>query len=83
MPAAIPGAAKATTLCRAPAVSVGAEHPACDCYTTGQVKLADHPGKVIKCMVDECHFNAMSDCHASGVTLTEHEAHADCLTYRV
>jgi hypothetical protein len=69
--------------CCAPAISVGDDHPRCDMYTTREVRLAEHSGRVTKCHVCDCHFHEIDECHAPGVTLGAHLDHADCMTYRV
>ena len=69
-------------VCCAPAVEVGAEHPACDTFTTGAVSVgAGEPG-IRDCKVMQCHFNSSEACTASGITMITHSGHADCATFR-
>jgi hypothetical protein len=69
-------------VCCAPAVEIGAEHPACDTFTTGSVPVgAGEPG-VQDCKVMDCHFNNAESCTASGITMITHSGHADCATFR-
>jgi hypothetical protein len=68
--------------CCAPAVEVGAEHPACDTFTTGAVSESDGVPPVQDCKVTDCSFNSSMSCVASGITMIDHSGHADCATYR-
>lgn len=68
--------------CCAPEIMVGDSHPACDMFTTQEVNRSAHSPRVQKCSVDACHFNKQTTCAASGITLTNHADHADCMTYR-
>lgn len=68
--------------CCAPAVEIGDEHPSCDTFTTGAVIPANDMAGVQDCKVSDCHFNHMMACGAKGITLGQHQDHADCMTYR-
>lgn len=68
--------------CCAPAVEIGDEHPRCDTFTTGTVIPVDAMSAVSDCKVADCHFNQAMSCEASGITLSRHQDHADCMTYR-
>jgi len=68
--------------CCAPSIEVGDDHPRCDTFTTGEVEIAEMMATVQDCKVMDCHFNTQLACSASGVTLSTHSGHADCLTYR-
>lgn len=68
--------------CCAPMIEVGAEHPACDTYTTGAVIESDGVPPVQECKVGDCHFNNATHCTAGGITMITHSGHADCVTYR-
>ena len=68
--------------CCAPSIEVGADHPACDTFTTGAVDEAEGVPPIRECMVSHCHFNEAMSCSASGVTMISHSGHADCATYR-
>jgi hypothetical protein len=68
--------------CCAPAIEVGAEHPACDTFTTGAVDEATGVPPVRECKVVDCHFNDSAECLASGITMIHHAGHADCATFR-
>lgn len=69
-------------VCCAPAIEVGAEHPACDTFTTGAVQVREGEPGVQDCKVMDCHFNSSESCNAAGVTMIMHSGHADCATYR-
>lgn len=68
--------------CCAPAIKIGADHPTCDTFTTGEVAIVEMGSCVQDCKVSDCHFNHEMACSASGVTLSTHSGHADCITYR-
>ncbi len=68
--------------CCAPTITVGAQHPACDTFTTGAVIESSGEPPVQACMVSDCHYNSSMSCVASGITVTQHSNHADCATYR-
>jgi hypothetical protein len=51
-------------------------------YTHGSVAMSDLEPCVHKCLVADCFFNTGAACHASGVTIANHESHADCMTVR-
>lgn len=69
-------------VCCAPAVEVGAEHSACDTFTTGPVELRGAEPQVQDCRVLDCHFNRLEMCTAAGITMIIHAQHADCATFR-
>lgn len=69
--------------CCAPSIEVGADHPACDTFTTGAVQEAEGEPPVLDCKVADCHFNQSMTCLASGITMVHHSGHADCATYRM
>lgn len=69
--------------CCAANVEIGAEHPMCDMYTTAPVEISKLEPSVDKCMVSDCHFNTQMSCGATGITLTPHADHADCVTFRM
>ena len=69
-------------VCCAPAVEIGAEHPACDTFTTGAVEVRNVEAPIRDCKVEDCHFNSLEMCTASGVTMITHAHHADCATFR-
>jgi hypothetical protein len=69
--------------CMAPIVSVGnGDHPSCDTFTTGEVELATRDANVARCQISACAWNDIHHCDASGVTLGNHQSHADCMTFR-
>jgi hypothetical protein len=68
--------------CCAPKIEIGADHPACDTFTTGSVHPMDVNAEVEDCKVTDCHFNNAMACSAAGITLSTHSGHADCMTYR-
>ena len=70
-------------VCHAPKIRVGGSHAACDTYTTaGAIDKGDDTGSVGSCDLMQCVFNDGRRCNASGVTIAQHEQHADCMTYR-
>ena len=69
--------------CLAPSISVGdGDHAACDTFTTGQVECASIDATVTRCQVSACAWNDIHHCDASGITLGNHQDHADCMTFR-
>jgi hypothetical protein len=68
--------------CWAPAIKVGDDHPSCDTFTHLSVQPAAQESIVAACGVAECDFNDASRCVARGVTVSNHTAHADCITFR-
>jgi hypothetical protein len=38
-------------------------------------------GGVGACKVEDCRFNSMFECSASGINVAIHSGHADCATY--
>lgn len=67
----------------APDITVGDEHPMCDTYVRGPHNPVKAHSMVATCAVDECTFNDDQMCHASGITVSGHQDHADCVTYRM
>lgn len=66
----------------APDITVGDEHPSCDTYTPGPPHAVnDHP-LVGRCHVTRCTFNDEHSCMANGITVSGHDQHADCYTFR-
>jgi hypothetical protein len=70
-------------VCCAPSIEVGAEHPACDTYTTGAVDILEGEPAVRDCKVFDCNFNNSEMCSAAGITMISHAGHADCGTFRM
>lgn len=70
--------------CCANKIEVGADHPACDTFTTDgpQSSIPQGLSQVATCHVEDCSFNRSEDCQAPGITVTQHSNHADCLSYR-
>lgn len=69
--------------CHADQIQVGGDHPTCDTFTnSGVVETSRAEGDVGSCDMTQCHFNSDSDCDAAGVTVSWHEQHADCMTFR-
>lgn len=68
--------------CHAPGIAVGDCHPACDTFTVGPASIDPAEAHVMQCKADECMFNVDRHCGASGVTVSFHSAHADCITFR-
>ena len=69
-------------VCCAPSVEIGGDHPACDTFTTGSVRVRHADASVRDCRLQECHFNSLEMCTAAGVTMVVHSDHADCATFR-
>ena len=68
--------------CRAPAINVGRDHPACDTFiTNGGHGGFNGTGSVGACHVDHCRFNQGLLCTAQAVSVGQHAGHADCATY--
>jgi hypothetical protein len=68
--------------CCAPTIAVGGDHAACDTFTTDAVDEADGMPRIQACDVQSCHFNALSSCSATGITMMVDADHADCATFR-
>ncbi len=69
--------------CFAPKIDVGAAHPTCDTFTTGQAQPVQQAmPDVASCNETDCRFNQNNDCQAPGITVANHDGHADCFTYR-
>jgi hypothetical protein len=69
--------------CCAPQVEIGEDHPKCDTFTTGEVRVREGEPRIQDCMVADCHYNSEMACHAAGITLSAHSDHADCATFRM
>lgn len=69
--------------CHAMAITVGGSHPMCDTFMKASRKggVADMTGGVGACKVEDCRFNSMFECSASGINVAIHSGHADCATY--
>jgi hypothetical protein len=68
--------------CWAPEIKVGGTHPTCDTFTHLNVPPAVQESVVASCSIDICDFNDHAHCAARGVTVSNHTAHADCITFR-
>src|SRR5690242_17459622 len=68
--------------CWAPEIKVGEDHPRCDTFTHLAVQAAPRESVVARCGVTACDFNADTHCNARGITVSNHTAHADCMTFR-
>jgi hypothetical protein len=66
----------------APDITVGDEHPKCDTYRRGPHNPVKAHAMVSSCKVMDCAFNESEMCEASGITVSGHQGHADCVTYR-
>jgi len=69
-------------VCWAPEIKVGDSHPTCDTYTHLAVAPAPQESIVSMCGVTACDFNDAMHCAARGITVSNHSAHADCITFR-
>lgn len=70
-------------VCHAPAINVGADHPACDTFMRGSKHggAMDMIAMVGACKVDHCSYNSNFLCSAPNINVGLHESHADCKTY--
>lgn len=73
----------ANTVCHAPAINVGSDHPACDTFMKGSMHggAMDMTGRVGACKVDHCRHNTNYLCSAPSISVGHHQTHADCQTY--
>ncbi|HOF87749.1 MAG TPA: DUF1540 domain-containing protein [Armatimonadota bacterium] len=70
------------TMCHAPAINVGGEHPNCDTFIPkGEHIMRSNTAMVGACHVDQCEYNQELTCHAAGIVVTHHLQHADCDTF--
>jgi hypothetical protein len=69
--------------CHTPAITVGADHAACDTYIELLHKggFTDISGRVGACHESDCGFNKSLECSAPGIEIGQCHGHADCLTY--
>lgn len=64
---------------------IALQDPKCDTYTRspgGHFGAGDLIAQVGACKVDTCVHNDHLRCTAEGITVGQHESHADCQTYR-
>jgi hypothetical protein len=70
-------------VCWAPSIKIGDDHPTCDTFTHLSVKPGPMESIVGSCALTACDFNDSTHCTARGVTVSNHTAHADCITFRL
>lgn len=66
------------------AITVGdSRHAACDTFFKSKNKggVSDITGGVGACKVESCKFNKMLECSATGINVSAHSGHGDCITF--